>query len=503
MRWKWAAELGVVVLLAWGAWGFWQSAPRLTIALAQGMLAGEVTETSVILQARLTRRLDGIDVNWSGIPGAPGFARFAIADNEAFANATFTEVEQARPDSDFIIKHRVATLRPGTVYHYRLHYGATAELGSVSPAGRFRTLDGATGSTPRALAIVTGMNYSFFHHIGGGGYPPASAEERRQGYPALKAIVDAGADYFVATGDNVYYDHPALGRAQTLHEMRKKHHEQYSQPRFLDLFRQAGTYWIKDDHDHRWDDSDPYTPYRNGASPDDLMPSHELGLAVFREQLPVTDPTDAAALTYRTHRVNRDLQIWLVEGRDYRSPNSMPDGPGKSIWGERQRAWLQRTLLASDATFKLLISPTPLVGPDDARKKDNHTNIGGFRHEGESFLNWVKEQRLHERGFVIATGDRHWQYHSIHPTGVEEFGSGALVRQNSRVGRKPGDPQSTDPEGRIRQPFTNDKPSGGFLLVRVEPQPGAGRAVLIFRFLDDEGRELYQHRMERAASSAN
>ena len=57
----------------------------------------------------------------------------------------------------------------------------------------------------------------------------------------------------------------------------------------------------------------------------------------------------------------------------------MPDGPTKTIWGAEQLAWLKSSLLESDATFKLLVSPTPMVGPDDLRKTDNHTNIGGFR----------------------------------------------------------------------------------------------------------------------------
>jgi alkaline phosphatase/alkaline phosphatase D len=468
-----------------------------SIELAQGLMAGEVTESSVLLQSRLTRPVERIDTRWSGIPGAPGFARFEVADNANFANALLTPIAEAHPATDFIVRQPVTGLRSGVVYHYRLQYGPTRDLGQVSPAARFRTLPGKGSVAPVSLAIVTGMNYSFFHHTGGGGYPPASAEERRLGYPSLQAILRAGAHYFVATGDNVYYDHPALGRAQTLHEMRKKHHEQYSQPRFLDLFRETATFWMKDDHDHRWDDSDPHTSYRGGAALDDQMPYHDLGLAVFKEQLPVADPATPDAITYRTHRLNRDLQIWLVEGRDYRSPNGMPDGPAKSIWGPEQRAWLQRTLLASDATFKLLISPTPLVGPDDARKKDNHTNIGGFRNEGASFFNWVREYGMHEAGLVIATGDRHWQYHSIHPSGVNEFGSGALVRQNSRVGRKPGDPESTDPEARVQQPFTNAKPTGGFLLVRTQPAAATSPATLEFLFIDDEGTELYRHRMQR------
>ena len=54
-------------------------------------------------------------------------------------------------------------------------------------------------------------------------------------------------------------------------------------------------------------------------------------------------------------RAGRDLQLWFLEGRDYRSPNRDPDGPGKSIWGAEQRAWLQRTLKASARAYAEII----------------------------------------------------------------------------------------------------------------------------------------------------
>ena len=490
----------VLILLLWGVVSFTtgQRRPAAPIELAQGVLAGEVTEDSAILQARLTRPVARIDERWSGRPGAPGFARFELS-TDGFITTAPTAVLEALPENDFIVKARVSGLRPSTVYAYRLSYGADRNLGQASAPGRFRTNDGAASRSELSFAVVTGMNYSKFHHIGGGGYPPAEAEERKLGYPGLKSIQDLAPQpqFFVATGDNVYYDLPRLGRAQSLHEMRKKHHEQYSQPRFRELFQTVPTYWLKDDHDYRWDDADPYNPFRGGTSAEDYQPSHELGISVFREQLPATDPADSDAVTYRTHRLNKDLQIWLLEGRDYRSPNTMPDGPGKTVWGERQLAWLKNTLLASDATFKVIVTPTPLVGPDDARKKDNHTNIGGFQHEGNAFFAWLKENGFLEKGLYIATGDRHWQYHSIHPSGFEEFSCGALVKQNSRVGRKPGDPQSTDPNGLVKQPFTNSEPTGGFLLVRVSPDSAHQRSVLDFVLYNDVGKELYRARKIR------
>ncbi len=173
--------------------------------------------------------------------------------------------------------------------------------------------------------------------------------------------------------------------------MRQKWHKQFIQPRFIELLANIPAYWEKDDHDYRYNDCDTMP----GAEPSSL-----LGINTFREQVPVTDPLNEDAVTYRTFRVNKDLQIWLPEGRDYRSPNSLPDGPDKSLWGRKQLIWLKETLLESDAAFKILISPTPMVGPDDAYKSDNHVNQKGFRYEGDAFFNWLKKMTFQIKVFI-------------------------------------------------------------------------------------------------------
>ncbi len=185
----------------------------------------------------------------------------------------------------------------------------------------------------------------------------------------------------------------------------------------------------------------------------------------------------------------------------------MPAGPVKTLWGAEQLAWLERTLLESDATFKILISPTPMIGPDDAeqagrpaeghdtKKRDNHTNPAGFQYERDSFFGWLTDNRfLEEQNLYIICGDRHWQYYSIHPTGFEEFSSGALVDANSRLGRSPGDPESTDPASMIVQPYTQKERSGGFLHVTISSgvRPGA-----TFRFRDEWG--VLLHTVEKSA----
>ena len=161
-------------------------------------------------------------------------------------------------------------------------------------------------------------------------------------------------------------------------------------------------------------------------------------------------------------------------------------------WGVEQKAWLRETLQASDATFKILISPTPLIGPDDLRKTDNHADVGGFQHERDEFFNWLTQTGV-ANNFYIVCGDRHWQYHSIYLDGLEEFSCGALIDANSRPGRIPGDLLSTDPAAWIKQPYRQDTPSGGFLMVQAVPAGDDKPASLIFRFYDEKGEVLHEH----------
>ena len=451
---------------------------------AQGEMTGEVTSGSAIVQTRLTsveRNVDG------DVPGADGVARFEYADNRQFENPKQTPWRKSRPEVDYIIKEVLRNLKPATHYFYRVQFGANQDDTKTGPTCSFRTLQGETGTDEVSLVVVTGMMYGYFHGIDRKERGPRP--DRAAGYPALKTVLGMDLDFFVGTGDNVYYDtRPRF--AKTPAELRQKWHEQFVQSRFVKLFRNVPTYWEKDDHDHRYNDCD---------TSGDREPINSLGVGMFREQVPIVDPGEPHEVTYRTHRVNRDLQIWLVEGRDYRSPNRMPDGPDKTLWGAGQLAWLKRTLLASDATFKLLISPTPLVGPDDAYKIDNHTNHKGFRHEGREFFKWVVANDLHKQGFYTVCGDRHWQYHSRDPLGIEEFSCGALVDENSRLGRKPGDPKSTDPDAEIHQFYTQSKKSGGFLQITVGPgkELQTGSARFIFR--DDLGAVLYETKKDRLA----
>ncbi len=469
----------------------------------QGVMVGEVTSSSAIFQTRLTKT---DSLQYGELQGQQGFVKWKWWPKSDVSEGKESRWMEAIFETDYIVKHPVQNLIANTNYSYEVTAATDTTHQAVRANGTFRTNPGLEQRDSVSFVVVTGMNYYFYHY---GNYDKSAAyqgADKQAGFPALKTIVEKKPDYFIGTGDNVYFDHPAkknyqraladgkdplpglFGGQEVRDEdgMRRKYHVQFSQPRFRRLFSQVATYWEKDDHDYRVNDGDPFS---------DFPISHELGIKNFREQLPVVDLNDKTAKKYRTHRMSKDVQLWFLEGRDYRDANNAIDGPEKSLWGIEQRNWLNNSLLSSDAKYKLIISPTPMVGPDDAYKKDNHVNPLGFRTEGEAFFQWLGENEFSTDELFIICGDRHWQYHAVHPSGYQEFSCGALVDANSRAGRLAGDPKSTDPDAQIEQLYvqgTKESATGGFLEVKIGVSDTS--SFLNFNFYDELGALQYRFR---------
>ena len=160
----------------------------------------------------------------------------------------------------------------------------------------------------------------------------------------------------------------------------------------------------------------------------------------------------------------------------------MPDGPQKTIWGAEQKQWLKRTLVASDADWKILVSPTPIVGPDRDNKHDNHSNPD-FAYEGREFREWVKANVADN--FFNINGDRHWQYHSVHPeTGLHSSRSGPRAIR-------------TPPGHRVRTSVTT-----AFIACRVDScklmtERSGGESRIHFRLRDVSGKVVYEFSKSR------
>jgi len=303
------------------------------------------------------------------------------------------------PQRDFTAQFRIKDLRPATEYVLRVETKGPAGDAGATCEGAFKTAALPDRPAKVVFAVSTGQAYPDQDADGGG-------------YKIYGQMLKLGLDFFVHTGDIVYYDR----LAKTLPLARWHWQRMYSLPTNVTFHRQVGSYFIKDDHDTWMNDC---WPGRDTQFMGEF--TFKQGLAVFLEQVPMGDRT------WRTVRWGRDLQVWLVEGRDFRSPNNMPDGPDKTIWGAEQKAWFKRTVKASDATFKVLISPTPVVGPDRKSKHDNHSNAD-FAHEGNELRQFIASQKH----MVVICGDRHWQYVSVDPkTGVREYSCGPASNEHA------------------------------------------------------------------------
>lgn len=441
---------------------------------ATGFKVGEVTPRSAIVWTRLTKnekpnsadapmvdfvyeegrgRQPLLEIIWpdgggvaslrNAVPGAAGEVRvlYRATGTEPWWSSGWEPVD---PNADSTRQFELIKLEPGTRYEAQVE-SRTADGGQAG-----ETLVGGFVTAPRrrdaARIVFTVSTGQMFNDRDG-----------EHGFDIYPAMLKLQPSFFVHTGDIVYYDQLAKTPDLAHYHWQRT----YSLPTNLEFQRQVASYFEKDDHDTLVDDCWPTmdSPYMGEMT-------FAKGVEIFRQQVPMK------GRTYRTRRWGKDLQIWLVEGRDYRSPNPMEDGPDKTIWGTEQKQWFMRTVADSDANFKVLISPTPIVGPDRDNKRDNHSNAN-FTHEGDELRAFIASQK----NLVVVCGDRHWQYMSIHPeTGVREYSCGPASNKHA------GGWQQSD----FREDYHKYlNVTGGFLSATVERMDDV--PTLTFRWHNSDG----------------
>ena len=400
-----------------------------------------------------------LDQMLGACPGAPGEVRISYYPAGQPDKIVHQEWKKTIADSDFTAQWKLEGLQPDSKYLTVIEARTVgSESTSATLKGGFETAPAVDEPADVKFCLTTCHDFlrrddgTIGHKI----------------YPSMTAL---DPDFTIHAGDIEYYDKPQP-YAWTKELMRFKWARIFSMPRNREYYSTHTTYFIKDDHDTLKNDTWPGQVYGNV--------SFDEGVQLFnKEQFPTRDPR------YATVSWGKDLQIWILEGRDYRSANTMPDGPEKSILGTQQKNWLKQTLKDSRATFKLVFSPTPIVGPDRTNKKDNLANEV-FSHEGDELRNFFATID----GIVLFCGDRHWQYASVDAeTGLWEFGCGP-GSETHELGWKPGD---------VRPVHRFLRVAGGFLSGEVDHSSGDPR--LTIRHHDVNGTKLSEFRFPVAASN--
>ncbi len=343
------------------------------------------------------------------------------------------------------------------------------------------------------------MNYSFFHH----GRPDSGNCLQRRGQgprlSRLAAIAAMNPDFFVGTA--------TMSTTTTLSKpredcprMRRKWHEQFVQPRFRSCSRGS-----RPTGRRTTTINDTTTPTPR-TSP--TARSHGYGVSIprggsrdFPRAGSVVDPFGTRDETYRTHRINALLQIWLFEGRDFAAQTprrtARQDTLGSGSKGmAAAHAPRQRRRLQADHL------PHAHVGPDDATRATTMSTITAscarVKNSLRGSAKTVFLQKIRSSSAATVTGSTMPRTRRLR---------GVLVRSACRCqlapGRKPGDPESTDP-ARSSRSFTLRGGIGGFLRVTVRPaQTAAGPRQSSRSSTRRESRSIRRSRRRRCEDAGN
>ena len=411
------------------------------------------TDENEIYEAQIPTGLT-LDEMEGACPGTAGEVKLKYYPANNPAEAREMSWKRVDPDKNFTTQWKLEGLQPGTAYTVELEARANQNAATSNTLkGAFKTPYPAEKSEDVGFCIVTCHDYN--------------RRDTPQGHQMYESMLAQQPDFYVHTGDVEYYDKPNP-YALTEKLMRFKWDRLFALPHQRNFYTQTTTYFLKDDHDTLCNDC--YEGMTYGTV------SFERGLEIFdKEQFPANDKP------YKTVRWGKDLQIWLMEGRNYRSKNTDEDGYNKTIWGEEQKVWLFRTLEDSDATFKVIISPTPILGPDRKNKSDNYAN-DNFDHEGERIRLFINQFD----NVFMCNGDRHWQYVTHwNNTNLWEFGCGPGSDQHAGGWSQ----DNKLPEHRFL------RVKGGFLKGEVSRQNDS--CTLRFAHYDVKGNKVHEEVFEQ------
>ena len=209
--------------------------PTAEIHLGSGAKAGEITDRSAIVHVRLTAvPRQNADRH---IPGREGEARLVYAMAEDFSRAVTTPWQTARASEDHSVKFSISDLQPRRRYYYRFDVRANAQTPSrVSETFAFVTAPAASERAPVTFHLTTCQDTR-----GERTYVPMAAQR---------------VDFCVSAGDTVYYD--GDGFARNVAQAWQAYQRMFGLPAIKDYYRNVGGYFMKDDHDYRFNDADPY-----------------------------------------------------------------------------------------------------------------------------------------------------------------------------------------------------------------------------------------------------
>lgn len=262
-----------------------------------GVAAGDVTPNSAVLWARADQ---------------PGETRLEVATDEDFTHVVRSLKVQATLANDLTVQRRVVGLQSSTRYWYRFTSGAAAsDLGTFVTAPKPN--DDAT------IQFAWTGDYDAERAIG-------ETEPFWNDFGVFGSMEAEGNDFNIGLGDTIYSDSEVPGKlnpvALTVEQKWAKYELNLGEEPLADLRGATGFYSHWDDHEFINDFSPFESVFSSGTI--DGQELYERGVKAFTDYAPV-DWSSHDGL-YRTRRWGKNLELFFLEERAFRSAKASKDG---------------------------------------------------------------------------------------------------------------------------------------------------------------------------------
>jgi alkaline phosphatase D len=445
--------------------------------LPQGTAVGDVTSHSALLWIR-TEGPKSVQVEWASVDAWKKLSAMASVQSPVMR----TPLVRTGPETDYTLSIPFSGLSPATRYRYHILIGDAKESDnpskrSLAAQGEFTTLADPATSVP--------VTFAWSGDLGG----QHRCRQGAAGYPIFDTIRAQRPDFFIFLGDTIYSDdvcpsppnEPGANfTATTLPEYRARHRYQRGAAALQRFLQAIPTYVIWDDHEVKNDFSGPF---------ETQMPA---GRQALREYWPIaTDVSDPNRL-YRSVRYGADLELFLIDTRQYRSKNADQDGPVKTMLGAQQLRWLLDGLRSSTATWKVIVTSVPLSVP-----KGGSTTVPGFdgwaggsdgtgfERERQVIVDAIVSEKM--KNLVFLGGDVHWvqaNIYDVNQDGTPDFHEFVAGPLSARPGRLTPPSPALHPKNLI-----NEEGYYNFGLVRVTKEAFA------VSIIDDAGTTRFGYKV--------
>ena len=404
-----------------------------SLVISHGIASGDVTNDSAVIWSRSNQEAQ---------------MHVVYDTNSNFSQPKLTNATTpGNQTTDYTSQVKLEGLSPDTLYYYRVWFSTTplsqvnktTSLASDILTGSFRT-----SPSPSLPSSNKPISFIFAADLGGQNH---CRQVDKGGYYIFEKMKELSPDFFIANGDMIYAADkcPVQGpsddwknipgnfsgvadpeinwnNTEQVRDIYLKHWQYNRADPYLQSFLQNTSMYSQWDDHEVINDFGALWPYWNPFNKDREGYSNIVneGRKVFFDYSPIDRNLDQNNRIYRSFNWGPNLDLFILDGRSYRSPNSMADTPenNKTMLGTEQLEWLEQGLMNSSAIWKVISSDIPISVPTGANASilgrdgwanGNETNFSsetGFERELQQLLRFLDESNI--ENVVFVTTDVHF-----------------------------------------------------------------------------------------------